>query len=505
MAAEERLVKTWSSVERFWVGALVVALFIRLTGLSRELWLDETYSAYSVSLSLANMLDLLAGDVHPPAYYVLLYGWSALFGTGSSDLRWCSFVMFGLAAFSLAYVASRLAGRRFALLVSTLFVLAPVFVRFALEVRMYALLALAAVWLVLGHWRVAVQGEKDRKYVLLYAAAGALALYTHYSAVFLVAGLLLHGVLFHRPHVTRIAGSYSLMGLLFAPWAPILWRQYGLKKAEFALHAASHSDPASLMYGLPNANVSLVPELARSLAVLLGIVPAQPMIAGAVLALPVLATLLMLAFALRRGDPWARMLACTGTCLVIGLVMLKTPSTRYFLGVVPLLLLAMAHAVQQRRALAISLAAVYLVGFARQVQREEPKPWTHAVAQIKKSAAADDRVLVHSLYGQVPFDYHARQAGLRIQSTGFPESVYEWWARRDYKGWGSPVLRHSDVERLLPGLRRGESKRLWVVLFESEVYDGRGALVQALRSQGRLHKVSRDGEETVRVYLFEQH
>ena len=58
---------------------LLVGFLLRLHRLGAEsLWYDETVSAYLARQSLLDMLAHTAVDIHPPAYYALLHGWTSL-------------------------------------------------------------------------------------------------------------------------------------------------------------------------------------------------------------------------------------------------------------------------------------------------------------------------------------------------------------------------------------------------------------------------------------------
>ena len=61
--------------------AIVIFLSLTLTRLTASsIWFDESYSAYLTRYNLADLTHYTAIDVHPPLYYYLLKGWTALFG-----------------------------------------------------------------------------------------------------------------------------------------------------------------------------------------------------------------------------------------------------------------------------------------------------------------------------------------------------------------------------------------------------------------------------------------
>jgi hypothetical protein len=56
--------------------ALLISAVTKIQGVgSRELWLDEAYSAYVAGLPFSHLLQHSIGDVHPPLYYAMLWLW----------------------------------------------------------------------------------------------------------------------------------------------------------------------------------------------------------------------------------------------------------------------------------------------------------------------------------------------------------------------------------------------------------------------------------------------
>src|ERR1035438_1619458 len=73
---------------------LSICTIVKLTSTnSRELWLDETYSAFIANLSFANILRYSVGDVHPPLFYFLLRIWVQVIGDTQAQLRLFSVVL----------------------------------------------------------------------------------------------------------------------------------------------------------------------------------------------------------------------------------------------------------------------------------------------------------------------------------------------------------------------------------------------------------------------------
>ena len=151
----------------------------------QSLWYDEAVSAQLLRMDLAGMLDAIAGsESTPPLYYVLAWLWTQLAGTGEAGLRSLS-ALLGTATIPLVWaLARRLGGDRAALIAAALAAANPLLIWFSQEARAYALLALLGALSTLL-WLRALQVPSLRR-LLAWSAVAALALATHYFAVFLV-------------------------------------------------------------------------------------------------------------------------------------------------------------------------------------------------------------------------------------------------------------------------------------------------------------------------------
>jgi hypothetical protein len=121
-------------------------------------------------------------DTSPPLYYLLLYGWTLVFGTSDVALRLFS-TTWSLACLPLlAGIARRTGGRGAVLPACILFALSPLAVYYSTEGRMYSLLwffVLALAWSSLA----LRQGGGIAVY-LLWIATSAAGFLTHYFFVF---------------------------------------------------------------------------------------------------------------------------------------------------------------------------------------------------------------------------------------------------------------------------------------------------------------------------------
>ncbi|HEU4649762.1 MAG TPA: glycosyltransferase family 39 protein [Gemmatimonadales bacterium] len=159
---------------------------------------------------------VLLSDTSPPLYYLLLHGWTRMFGTGDGALRLFS-VSWAVLALPLFWLLAReLGSRRVAWTACLLFAVSPVAIYYSTEGRMYSLLW----WIVLGFvWlTLALARRWARPWIAgLWVLAGAAGLLTHYFFAFVwlacVAWLCRYAP--QRRRVVALAGATWLAVL---PW-----------------------------------------------------------------------------------------------------------------------------------------------------------------------------------------------------------------------------------------------------------------------------------------------
>lgn len=219
---------------------LILAAALRLYLLAgQSFWADEGNSVALAARSVGEIVVATAGDIHPPAYYLLLKAWASLFGLGESGARSLS-VLLGVVVVGVVYrLGVRLRGVRMGLVAAALAAVNPFLVYYSQEARMYMLLALCAVAsaLALVGW-IGASGTAGRRALLwpalLYLGAAGLGLYTHYAFPIQLAALNLVFFLWlwrgrrKSPVWPQLAPWLLInaaVALFFLPWAPIAWRQ----------------------------------------------------------------------------------------------------------------------------------------------------------------------------------------------------------------------------------------------------------------------------------------
>jgi len=249
------------------LGLLLLTFGLRVAGLeTQSIWVDEGFSIdFSTrtasdmtamwkarggsseitdpsSIRAANDPLAIAVDIHPPLYYLTLHEWMPLAGKGEYAVRFPSVIVGTLLALVLFKIGQQLGSPSSGLAAGGLGAVTPFYVAYSQEARMYAPVALfSALSLYFCFVILRRRGPVTGRWPALWPWTGlvltsSLALYTHYSAVLVIAAenLIVAGVLGLRlrrswgrvkipesPDARLLlcwAGSQAIELLLFFPW-----------------------------------------------------------------------------------------------------------------------------------------------------------------------------------------------------------------------------------------------------------------------------------------------
>ena len=186
--ASRRLVSADPRVRIALAGIVVLAAALRFSTLGvQSYWLDESYSAHIASLAFGDVYgSVTSNEGNPPLYYYLAYLWRHVFGAGEFGLRSMS-ALVGTATVPAAFYAGRylLASERAGLVTALLTALNPWLIWYSQEARGYIFLVFFSA-VALAFFARALRTSAPRD-VVLWAGASALALCSHYFAVFTIA------------------------------------------------------------------------------------------------------------------------------------------------------------------------------------------------------------------------------------------------------------------------------------------------------------------------------
>jgi len=473
---------------------------------SRELWLDETYSAFEAHLPFRELLRFSSGDVHPPLFSILLWTWVNLVGDEQAQLRLFSVLLNIFSMIAMFFLGRRALGVRFGAFAAILFALSPILFVYSLEVRSYMLFVFVFICLLLVHWIVAVEQKASPGLIAIYGALATLLFYIHYLGIFILLGLFAHWAIvsdLQRDRLRKLCTVGVLTAVLVSPGVYLLLHQYHLKVQSDQRLKLSNADSNALSFGDTEPDSArkhqLQMALIKSGASVAGFYPAKMPLLFFLFAVPLACVLAGAGFlVLPRHDKVCQLFILVLLTIMGGVLCLHLANIRYILPLIPVTVLAIARVLQfwvstvrwRSTALAIGMFifGLYLAGFYRQAFRPHGHPWQNVVAAIQKDYRAGDQVVFDALYAQVPFDYFAIHQHFQPRETGFPISIYDWWTRQSHTAWGGPVMTKADLNQFLA--TRPGTKTLWLVSFETYYYDPHEALLAELRRRGEVTEVA---------------
>jgi mannosyltransferase len=412
----------------FWIvaGLTVVAAALRFATLGVQSYHhDEIVTASRVLRDgFWHAMDAVGfSESAPPLYYALAWVWTQLTGTGEFGLRSFS-ALAGVATVPVAYLlGAELRGRRAGVAAAALVAVNPMLLWYSQEARGYALLAFLTALAALYFVR-ALDGGRRRDFVG-WGIASALALSTHYFAIFPIA---LEAVwLLWRGRRKALGGLWivALAGLALAP----------LAIHQMSFHHAEWIGERSLGHRLWESGVTFVAGetgdiIARPETVLTAVIPL----------LACVAALLLLAFRGERAERRAggRMLAIAAVTVAVplGLALLAAGKdyviARNLLPALVPLLTAVAigatlRGARRRGAVIASVLVLYSLGFcvwasfSPALQRPD---WGAVAARLGEPEAP--RAMVTWTLGAASLRYYLSTGSFQVQpSDGFSWSVHE--------------------------------------------------------------------------------
>jgi len=203
------------------LSATIVGAGLRFPYLaSPELWVDESCTWYFAC-------QASPFDFHTPhllyenasrLYYMLLAGWTAVFGETPWGLRSFSAVLGTLTIPLVALWLRSVAGNAPAALGAALAAVHPLHVYYSREARFYPLWMIELIGLLWCAW-LAVRTDRWR-YWAGYAALALAALWTHYFTLFLAPAALILPLLAWPSHLRwrRWLLTNAVVAAVFAPW-----------------------------------------------------------------------------------------------------------------------------------------------------------------------------------------------------------------------------------------------------------------------------------------------
>jgi len=395
------------------VAITLIGAAVRLYPL-RSVWLDEAISVEQARLPFGRMVQqLMTADLHPPLWGAVLWLDTRVLGYGPLAIRVPSIVA-GAACIPLIYLLGReLYDRRAALAAALFLAVTPLAVWYSGEARMYALYMFWSIVALLGQARVLRRG--GRAGWVLFVAGSAGMFYTHYFAILQICA---QHLIFAGAAVRGRLGGRPVRPLL-RPWMLSMASTAALclPLAPYVLQQLMHGGRPG---GAPSTGpVSPYVMAANLIWSLWGYHSAGQM--TRLVALWPLAMLIVLVL-LGKGRSWATILLSAVIIVpVLGafLVSLQVRTffeVRYFISIVPALILIIAHAATdwltnaRARMAAVALVALTMLAGLADEQFDAGNPRLY-----------DYRSAFHFVQAQ------ARPGDLLLYAPGYLGPVVEYY------------------------------------------------------------------------------
>jgi len=184
---------------------------------------DEAFTVAIATGGLGSVLSAVEStESTPPLYYYLAWGWEKPLGSGEAGMRLLPALLGTLLVPATWAAARETLSRRSALIAALLVAVSPLLVWYSQEARAYALFALLSTLGLLFFLRALKGAARD---LALWSLCSALAVATHYFAVFPVAAEGLWLLLAAREARGRVLAACAVPGLVGGALLPLLLHQ----------------------------------------------------------------------------------------------------------------------------------------------------------------------------------------------------------------------------------------------------------------------------------------
>lgn len=230
--AEQKLTTEENSLWRFFWPAMVflVNFFYKLRYIThRDISLDEPWSIFHAQMTPQEIIQIQSTGNNPPLFELLLHYWMLIFDNGPVAMRFLPLIFSSLVAAVLFRFGHKFFSWYAGLIAALLFTFNTLHFFFALEARVYSLLALltaVSVYSFISLYR----RPGSRKYLIMLTISNVLIGYAHYFGLFIVfaEGILLILFIFadEKKFAKQLLISMGVFGVLYLPIIFILYERY---------------------------------------------------------------------------------------------------------------------------------------------------------------------------------------------------------------------------------------------------------------------------------------
>jgi uncharacterized membrane protein len=405
---------------------LLVAAAVRLAGLHFSLWLDESASLAFARQPLSHLWgEWMLRETNPPLFYTLLKGWQAIVGTSDAVARLLPIAIGLVGVWGMFLLGRAIGGARAGLFAAALLALSAIHVDYSLQLRGYGLAHGGVMFACFA--MVRFLQERRHRWLLLYLAGAAVAVYSHTTLLLFVglANLTMVALLRRdRPALGAWLVANMALAAIAGWWIWMTFRQLAQP------HNFGWITVPSLADAWRMTSDVFVPMYLRS-DTLGGSGMLCAIVGGVVL------------FSLARPRPEVTLLAvlALGAPLLLYLVSQQTamflPRTLFWVtGPLIALLAAGVVSLAERRTTLLSggvLLALSVVGLASWLPYGETEQWAASARAVDGRGGAHD-IFVADDAVALALGHYLPDAGRRIVVVTDPSAEHERWAVGLFKG-----------------------------------------------------------------------
>jgi uncharacterized membrane protein len=205
------------------ISILALNIFLKFYGIGENsIWLDEAYSVNEAKYSSGLIITHSTQSDNPPVYYLLLHGWTEMFGNSEAGMRSLSAISSIVAACLLFVFVVRIVSLEAGFISSLLFTLSNQNIYYAQETRTYALVTMLTV-LSIGFYLLMYKKYRTGFFLGL-TISNLLLIYSHYLSIcipIIECGLALIYFKENPDFTKKNLISLALVFLAFLPWAHV--------------------------------------------------------------------------------------------------------------------------------------------------------------------------------------------------------------------------------------------------------------------------------------------
>ncbi|MFH1916060.1 MAG: glycosyltransferase family 39 protein [Nanoarchaeota archaeon] len=350
---------------------LIIGTGLRLFMLDSASIRSDEGTTIQVAKELSTYMDSARGDVHPPLSYFYLHLFTLL-GDSAFILRLATAIPSILSIVVIFFLAKLVYNEKTGLIAAAILSISQFHVKYAQFVRMYPLFCLFTILATYLFFRIYLK-KSGRMEKIAFALTGTALLYTHYYATFLFLFQLIFLIIHKkgRKLLSTVIPLYGIILLLFTPWIPIVFEQFGIFQTPVVADQCRTSGVSLLK---PDANNIFIQASLSVFHFTAGLINKSMNLAFILIVL--LAVAIIIASAIRlHYDKKTNFFISTliGTMFLILLlhylnIITVAPNSRYFLFISPLFYILIAKGISTYRkeaiiGILITLALINAIAF----------------------------------------------------------------------------------------------------------------------------------------------